>query len=477
MKILLITGKLAEEIVRKYGQGADVKVCDIDIAAFITPTLLEDVDLSSYDLVLVPGLTYNYDWESFEKKRGVKVRLGPIHAYDLQHVLRVADKVEFSHQIPACRLIESVKADEVIREVDAFEEKHLFKIGDVAIGGESRMKVVAEIASFKDFDDLERKIEYYTESGADIIDIGVPLEFDSEWLSKVLKVAVEVSDLPLSVDTFSKKAIEIGVKHGVDMVMSISRENLDALDVIENQAVVVVDRNVEGLTKLLNTVKKRTEKAIADPVLDPPLRVAESIVRYTQFRELDPETPVLFGAGNVTELSDADSIGINAILAFIAEEIGCNLLFTTEASPKTTGSVRELKIASYLAKAAKIRDSPPKDAGVSLLVLKEKVRYEEERINLNNVVEAEESREFIRDPLGDFIIQVVDGKIVCRHDSMTIIGKKAKEVVDTAIRHNLLSRLDHAAYLGRELMKAEIAALLRKSYIQDRDLNFGYYQK
>ncbi len=478
MRILLVTGKLAGEMVRKYGKGADVHICDVDVAAFITPALLDDADLSGYDLVLVPGLTYGCDWESFERRKGVKIRLGPLHAYDLQHVLKLADKVEFSHKIPACRLIESAKAEEVVKAVDELDDRCAFKIGDAPVGGDSRMKVVAEIASFMDEEDLMRKIDYYTESGADIIDIGVPLEFDAEWLSKAVKLAVDYSKLPVSVDTFNKKAIEIGVKHGVDMIMSISRTNLDALDVIESQAVVVVERDVESLTKLLERVRKRVERVIADPVLDPPLNVASSIARYINFRKLDSTTPVLFGAGNVTELSDADSIGINALLAFIAEEIGCNLLFTTEASVKTSGSVRELKIASYLSKAAKIRNSAPKDVGLSLLVIKEKVRYEETvELDDKKCVKAEESREFIRDPLGDFIIQVVDGRIVCKHDRITVVGKKAKEVADTVLRHNLLSRLDHAAYLGRELMKAEIAALLRKSYIQDRDLNFGFYSK
>lgn len=477
MKILLVTGRLAEEMVRKYGQGADVMVCDVDVAAFITPSMIEYADLSGYDLVLVPGLTYSCDWEGFERKKGVKVRLGPIHAYDLQNVLKVAGKIDFSHKIPACRLIESLKAEEILREVERLDEDFEFEIGGVRVGRNSRMKIVAEIASFRDLDDLRQKIDHYTESGADIIDIGVPLEFDEDWLSKALKVAADYSKLPLSIDTFSKKAIELGVKHGLDMIMSISRENFNAVELIEDQAVVVVDRDIGTLLKLLEKVRRRIKKVIADPVLDPPLRVAESVMRYANFRQLDPVTPLLFGAGNITELSDADSIGINALLAFIAEELNCNLLFTTEASPKTAGSVKELRIASYLAKAAKLRNAPPKDAGLSLLALKEKVKYEEEVVDLSDAVEAYESKRFVRDPLGDFIIQVFDGKIVCKHDRMTIIGKKAKEVVDTALRHNLLSRLDHAAYLGRELMKAEIAALLRKNYIQDRDLNFGYYQK
>lgn len=477
MKILLVTGKLAEKIVRKYCGNADVHVCNIDVAAFITPAHLKDVDLSHYDLVLVPGLTYNCNWRSFEESAGTKVRLGPLHAYDLQHVLKFADKIDFSHTIPACRLIESAKAEEAVNTVDSLENDCTFKIRNVSIGGNSRMKIVAEIVNFRDFDELIEKIEYYTESGADIIDIGVPLEFDSETLSKTIKLAMDHSELPVSVDTFSKKAIEVAIAHGVDMIMSVSWQNLSVLDVIEDQVVVVVDRNVERLLSLIDRVKQKVERVIADPVLDPPLAVAESIHRYIHFRERDIKTPLLFGAGNVTELSDADSIGINALLAFIAEEVGCNLLFTTEASTKTIGSVRELRIASYLAKLAKLRDSPPKDAGINLLAVKEKLRYEEKVEVGEKSVVARESKEFVRDPLGDFIIHIVGGKIICKHDKITIIGSKAKEIVDTAIRYNLLSRLEHAAYLGRELMKAEIALLLKKNYIQDRELNFGFYSK
>ncbi len=293
-------------------------------------------------------------------------------------------------------------------------------------------------------------------------------------MKKALKLAVDISSLPVSIDTFSSRAIEIAVRCGVDMIMSISRSNLKALDYIENQAVVVVEKDIEALHDLVGIVGKRVERVIADPVLDPPMKVAESIVRYIRYRTIDKQTPLLFGAGNVTELSDADSIGINALLAFIAEEIGCNLLFTTEASAKTMGSVRELRIASYLAKAAKIREAPPKDTGLNLLVVKEKVRYESGEVP-RDYVEAEESREFVRDPKGDFLIYLSGDRIVCRHEKLTVVGRTAKEIVDTVLRHGLVSRLDHAAYLGRELKKAEIAALLKKNYIQDRELYFGYY--
>ena len=48
-----------------------------------------------------------------------------------------------------------------------------------------------------------------------------------------------------------------------------------------------------------------------------------------------------------------------------------------------------------------------------------------------------------------------------------IEGRSAAEVYMTAIQHELLPRLDHAAYFGRELARAEHAMLSGESYIQD----------
>ncbi|MDI9642970.1 MAG: dihydropteroate synthase-like protein [Archaeoglobales archaeon] len=472
MKILVVTGRLAESLVHNSSPNADVYVCNVDVAAFITPELLEKAPLEGYDLVLVPGLTADCSWAEFERKKGVKVRLGPLHAYDLREVLKHADKIEFSHKIPACRLIEGKRAEEAIKAVDELEKEHAFEIGNVRIGGKSRMKIVAEIQKLK-IEDLRERIDYYVESGADIVDLGIPIEFENEFVSKAIKIAVDHSKVPISVDTFSPKAIEIAVKHGVNMIMSLSSSNTEILELIEDQALVVAERDLGKLFRLIELARAKTEKVIADPILDPPLKVAESIERYLEFRKLDKVTPLLFGVGNVTELSDADSVGINALLTFIAEEIGCNLLFTTEASPKTAGSVKELKRASYLAKIAKIRSSPPKDTGISMLVLKEKLKYETAE-KPESFIEAKRNAEFIRDPCGDFIIFIADGKIFCKHEKAIIAGKTAKEILDTVLKLGLVSRLDHAGYLGRELMKAEIALRLGKNYIQDRELNFGF---
>lgn len=470
MKVLLVTGRVAEKRVKEIAEkfGCDVYVADVDVASFITPKHLKDLDLSDYDLVIVPGLAKG-DWKRLEEEKGVKVRLGPIHYSDLPYILERLDEIELSHEIPACRLLNLNKAEENIKLVESIDECY-FYIGEVKVGG--RMKVIAEVVNATDLsdDELVDKINYYLESGADIIDLGIPLDFDLRDVERVVRVARDYCKA-LSIDTFNRKAIEIGVKHGVDMVMSISWENLDCLDLVRDKAVVVVDRDVDELIRLVEIVKRYTNKVIADPLLD--INVFQSLIRYYKFRQRS-DVPLLMGVGNVTELMDADSVGINALLTYIAEEIGCQLLFTTEASDKTRGSVKELRVATYMAKASKLKKVPPKDLGFDLLVFKEK-RIKREKLEAGRVVEAEPS-EFVRDPKGDFRIWV-DDKIYCKHEKVTIVGENAKEIIDTVIRLGLVSRLDHAGYLGRELKKAEMALKLGKSYVQDEELNFGIFTK
>ncbi len=53
-----------------------------------------------------------------------------------------------------------------------------------------------------------------------------------------------------------------------------------------------------------------------------------------------------------------------------------------------------------------------------------------------------------------------------------IEGKTAEEIYNTVCREKLVSSLPHAAYLGNELQKAEIAMKKRLNYVQDDPLNF-----
>ena len=157
---------------------------------------------------------------------------------------------------------------------------------------------------------------------------------------------------------------------------------------------------------------------------------------------------------------DTDSNGANALLAGIAMELGASILFTPEESGKTTGSVRELSIASKMMFLAKQRKSIPKDLGIDLLVFKDKKR----RVDLAGE-DYEELPHYKSEEEMNVVVHFIRTKA-----QAVIEGRSAKEVYEEIIRKGLVSRLEHAAYLGSELQKAEIALLTGKEYVQDFEL-------
>jgi thymidylate synthase len=82
--------------------------------------------------------------------------------------------------------------------------------------------------------------------------------------------------------------------------------------------------------------------------------------------------------------------------------------------------------------------------------------------------------EFEQDPRGYFVIKVENGEIVVEHwlvDGRKSIyefkGKSAEEIYKKILEENLVSKFEHAAYLGKELARAEIALLEGKKYVQE----------
>ena len=476
MRILLATGRLAYPVVKEVsGDRAEVLMLDVGVAAFITPKLLEKAisDIKDrYDLVLVTGLCGS-DFSGLEKKLGVKIRLGPKHAYDIPLALQYADKIEFSHKISACQLLTSVKHENALRDLDHLEEiaDASFMLKGVKIGGTSAMKVMAEVvdASRQSDVDLVNRIESY--ASADIIDLGIPLESSEDAVRHAVKVARSATMKPLSVDTLIPEYIKAGISEGASLVLSLTAANMEAIGplIAEKDLPVVVIPNDESLDELLYNIKTAQKMGIrhilADPVLSPIGRAVDAIGRYKEFRELMPEMPVFFGAGNITELMDADSVGINALLAGIAMELDASVLFTTEASQKTLGSAEELKKACMMMALAKSRKSPPKDLGIDLLVIKEK-RARRDIIEPGTIVKAKRHAMKL-DPAGSFNIFIENGRIYAKSGEVTVVGDDAQSILDTIVDMNIVSMLDHAGYLGMELKKAELAIRFKRSYLQD----------
>jgi dihydropteroate synthase-like protein len=177
--------------------------------------------------------------------------------------------------------------------------------------------------------------------------------------------------------------------------------------------------------------------------------------------------PVFFGAGNVVELLDADSIGANALLAGLAMEAGASVIFTSEHSDKTHGSVREMRRATEMMVLAKDR-SYPKDLGIDLLTLKEKRRRCEPALEYQNVMPSKTMPDEITyDPKGNFRIGIGGDSIVAVINGKAVRGTRWQDVFYTILKNGDVTLLDHAAYLGRELYKAELAIRYGRSFEQD----------
>jgi dihydropteroate synthase-like protein len=472
MKVLVVTGRLAQDLVRDFSSGADVLVLDLNIAAFITPEMLQRAAPKGYDLILIPG-AITADFTKAERALNTKIRLGPKHAADLGFVLGHLEEVELSRSIPACELFEErakFEAESILHRLEADAVTNL-TIKGMKIGGNSRMKVLAEIvdATKLDSDDLAKKICYYEASGADMIDLGLPLDAGVQAAAAAMKNAKRSTDLPVSIDTVRPDLISAGVNAGADLVLSLNGRNMPIVGkAVANAGVPAVLISGPGsLEENLTAAMELGIKAIADPVLDPPMQgLAMSIARYLKFRDDHPEIPLFFGIGNVIELLDADSQGMSALLAALAAELHAGILFTPEYSPKARGSVHELRVASEMMLLARNRKTPPKDLGIDLLVLKEKRHRPVESVP-ERFTEARADHGYVPDPAGGFRIFVADGLIVSKHERATVAGTAARDILNTLIDMGLITRLDHAGYLGRELEKAEVCLRLRRSYSQD----------
>lgn len=492
MKVAVVTGRLMQSRVREVAEefGCSVFTAPVDIASFIRLEHLQGVD--GFDLIIFPGYS-TLDLNTVEKSLGIKAVLGPKDLSNLGYVLENIERLVLSKTVPACALLTSEmrsRALTEIKQVDSAEIKSRllkkpgnFVIRDLAVGQDFPMRVVAEIVDADTMSDSEvvDRARYYIGQGADIIDIGISHKAPAR-TAELIGVLRRLN-VPLSVDTMDLDNLNAAIESGVDLIMSLDKELLEKVRPTNTPVVIVPGR--EKYTRLSSRLRMLYENIelakergftniIADPILEPVgYGVTDSIAAYLEMGRKG-EVPLLMGVGNVTELTDADSIGINAFLAGIAMECSVSLLFTTEASPKTRGAVSELKSASNMMFLAKSRGTTPKDLGIDLLRLKEKRRVispaasESQRVKAESVVKKP-------DPLGDFTIHVEEDKLVALHtragkSDVAVEGTSARDLCDTILRLGLVSEMSHASYLGLELEKAEIALRTGRSYVQDETL-------
>lgn len=522
MNILVITGRLAEKNIKRYVENSDHKVdvlkLPVTVAAFISPeyaaSKLESKSLEKYDMILLPG-TIQGDVSIIEEKTGIQTYKGTKHASELEILLQELEGLKLSKVDPANEVLSKQLLEKALDEISEAEDhwrenlkiKGGILIGDdlngVAIGPGFPIRIIAEIvnAPLRNLDEIAEEAIYYEEEGADIIDIGMLAEKQApEQIPEIIDTIKTNVDLPVSIDSLNPREIISAIEADIDLVLSLDSGNLEAVAPrLEDIPVVILPSNMSvgdlpkkaelRVQRLIENIQKArefgVENVIADTVLDPPINpgIMESLKAYQLFKEAEPSIPLLFGLGNVTELLDVDSPGVNGLLTAIASEIGAELVHVPEYSVKAKGSVREVSTASKMMFLAKKRETIPKDLGLDLLILKEKT-WKEDQVHVENFtgidhIEARNDFEFNPDREGWFkirvdreenLIRVLHFPLNKKTPDKLIYGTNASDIYKTIIDETLVGSLDHAAYMGKELQKAEIALRLGRSYNQDEGI-------
>ncbi len=515
MVILLVTGQLAKKIVEDQARKCkkEVKVVSLNFPvaslmrpAYILRELRPFID-KDIECIMVPGLVRG-DLSIIEKELGVKVVKGPKHAYDISFVINSFDVKELSKEIPADDLIKEKIKRHVETELMKFEEDDSilkkqgnYRIRNLKYGIDAPVRIIAEIvdAPLLSKDELKRQIGYYVSSGADILDLGmVANENHAGELKDMINFVWHLTNIPLSIDSMEADEINEAIKAGIDMVISLDKSLLYKVTPEDKVHYVVVPIDlsasyfpkthrgrVEFLEEIISLAKsKGFRNIIADVILDPPFSksLLDSFVAYKMLREKDPYLPILLGTGNITELIDADTPGMNALLTMIAYELNASFILSTEVSDKCRGVIKELSIASKMGFISRLKNTYPKGVGFDLLILRDKkLKDETPEEDIAEIIRVEDNENFhVQDPKGWFKIYVDrnNDEIIVHYkpsyrdtkSGLIIKGKSPSSIYRKIAELGLISRFEHAAYLGSELQKAYIALKLGRSYIQDSDL-------
>ncbi len=439
-RVLFVTGRLAEPALRRTlaemapAFAYDVAVMKITVAALMTTPWIARflVVPVGTDLVLIPGLCEGDPGVIAARAGGgVRVEKGP---KDL-------------HQIP-----EYFGRGAAARDYGAYG-----------------IEIVAEVnnAPRLEREAVRREADHYRASGADVIDIGCTPGREFPGLADTVRELVDAG-MRVSVDSFDAGEIRTAVAAGAELVLSVNRSNLDVARDFTGTAtrVVVIPDFGEGLETLepsIAALERWGVSYLIDPVIEPiGFGFFASLERFAEVRRRHPTAPLLMGIGNITELTAADTTGVNAVLIAICEELGVRAVLTTEVISWARGVVREVDIARRLMHHAVARQTLPKGVDDRLVTLKDPT------IRVYPEAELRELQARVTDP--NFRIFADRDVITVFNDEIFVRGTDIHEIfaqlgVDEAT---------HAFYLGRELMKARLAVTLGKNYRQEGALEWGY---
>jgi dihydropteroate synthase len=188
-------------------------------------------------------------------------------------------------------------------------------------------------------------------------------------------------------------------------------------------------------------------------------------------REAVPEASIMMGIGNLTELTDCDSAGLNTLLLGFCEEIQISSVLTTQVISWARSSVRECDFARRLVNYAVRHKIPPKHFEDRLVMLRDPS---------TTIFSAEAIAALARNIKdNNYRILIDDKQIHLISAGVHLQGTDPFEMMEQLMTLPESRNVDpsHAFYLGFELNKALTALTLGKRYEQDESLRWGMHTR
>lgn len=442
--LLFLTGKLAEKSLNKILSEVQsnpktqpfkyrVEQIGVSVAALMTPDLIARrvKETGDADKVIVPGLCQG-DLSMLESKYGVPFERGPTDLKDLPQY--------FGHQ------------------------------GAVPDLSQYQVKIFAEIvdAPYLSVEGILKKALQFQAQGADVIDLGCLPAVSFPHLAESIR-ALKQAGLMVSVDSLTTDDLLAAGHAGADYLLSLTEHTLWIAQEVASTPVLIPAKphSLPSLYRAIEGCIEFGKPFIADAILDPiHFGLTDSVVRYHRLRKKYPDIEIMMGIGNLTELTDADTTGINALLFGMISELSVTAVLATSVSAHAVNAIAEADIARRTMFAAKRDDRLPRGYSNGLLGLHDKRPF------TYSADEIRETASQIKDP--SFRIQVSEeGVHVYNRDGVY-------DALDPYVLYPHLKVSDdasHAFYLGVELARAQIAWQLGKRYVQDQQLDWGINAK
>ncbi|MFP4892431.1 DUF6513 domain-containing protein [Paraburkholderia sp. EG304] len=434
--ILFLTGRLAEPSLRRVLDGMapapfswEVREIGLQVAALMTADMIQrrlPTPLAA-QRVIVPGRCRG-DLDALSAHFGVPFERGPEEVKDLPQF--------FGHKAKPL-------------DLSRYDTEIFAEIVD---------------APRLDLDGIAARAREYAAQGADVIDIGCLPDTPFPHLEDAVR-RLKAEGYRVSVDSMRNDELLRGGRAGADYLMSVNVDTLWIADEVPSTPILVAREPADAasLDAAIDALTARGRAFLADPILDPiPFGLATSIARYVRLRERYPDIAIMMGIGNVTELTEADTSGINAVLLGMAAELRVGAVLTTSVSLHARRALREADVARRVMHAARDAQVLPKGISSELATVHAKRPF------LYSAEEIDEFARAVRDP--NFRVQIsADGIHVYNRDG----HRRGDDPFALYPQLNLETDGGHAFYMGVQLARAEIAWRLGKRFDQDQPLDWG----